>query len=196
MKTLISCVCSLSLLFALSANNANSQEKSPKEEHQFVVMPRDLGLPLILVQPESPLEFLETQLLVNVSSGHWIPSFRIRNCGTKPIRAFTIAFAGSGERGWKADAPQQDLMPGKAMALAEDSKDEIVPLTEALRDRLNLRGPMQGIVVLLVVDVEYEDGSHFQESGYEALGDYLHTVRGLLMDPRFKRPASYSPRKP
>lgn len=189
MKTTLTYFCWLCLLFAIAGGSANGQESDSKEGRQFVVMPRDIGLPLVVVQPESPLEFVDTQLLLSVSSRLWVPSFRLRNCGTKPIPAFTVAAAGTGEWGWKADGPAKYLMPGQLMTLNGDGRDdEIVPLTEALRNKLGLRGPMKGIIALLVVSVEYGDGSHFQENGYEELTVYLDTVRGILSDPHFKRP--------
>jgi len=186
----------LCVVFGITRNNASGQEAPGKAKHQFVVMPRDVGLPVVVVQPESPLEFVETHLLVNVDTGLWIPSFRLRNRGTKPIRAFTIGFAGSDERGWKADNANQYFMPGHILTLNDDESDEIVPLTESLRGRLRLSGPMKGIMVLLVVSVQYADGSGFQESGYEALGEYLFSVSGVLNDPRVKQTGSSSPRPP
>jgi hypothetical protein len=193
MKTTLTYFCWLCLVLGVAGNAVSGQEASSKET-QFVVMPRDIGQVLVVAEPESPLEFVETKLLLNLSSRLWAPSFRLRNCGTKPIRAFTVAAAGAGERSWKADSPAKYLIPGQIMALNGDGRDdEIVPLTEELRNRLGLRGPMKGITALLVVSAEYADGSHFQEGGYEELTDYLDTVRGILSDPRFKRREESSP---
>lgn len=193
MKNTLTYLCWLCLVFGAVGNIAKGQGTDSSEGRQFVVMPRDIGLPLVVVQPESPLEFVDTQLLFSVSSRLWVPSFRLRDCGTRPLRAFTVASAGGGERGWKADSPAKYLMPGQIMALNGDGKDdEIVPLTEELRNRLGLRGPMKGIIALVVVSAEYADGSHFQEGGYEELTEYLDTVRGILSDPHFKRPPSES----
>jgi hypothetical protein len=86
-------------------------------------------------------------------------------------------------------------MPGHIMTLNDDESDEIVPLTESLREKLRLSGPMKGIMVLLVVSVQYADGSGFQESGYEALAEYLFSVSGVLNDPRAKQTGSSSPRQ-
>src|SRR5436309_2211918 len=170
---------------------ANAQNIDLTEIHQFVVMPRDLTVPLLVAQPDAPLEFTDTTLLVNVRTGHWIPSFRIRNRGTKPIAAFTVASAGADEWEWKADASTDDLMPGRVMSLGEDSSDEIIPLTERLRDKLKLRGPAKGIIALLVVRVQYADGSEFRETGYEALGKFFHTMRAVLNDPRLNQTPSH-----
>jgi len=186
MKSLIN-VLSIVLVVCAAANHASGQDRAinPNELHQFVVMPRDLGLPLLVAQPEAPLEFVETRLLVNVGSGNWVPSFRIRNRGTKPIVAFTVASAYGDEWGWKAQGSDNYLMPGRITSLEEDSRDEIVPLTETLQDRLKLRGSMKGIIALLVVRVQYVDGSEFRESGYDALGKFFYTMHGALSDRHF-----------
>lgn len=186
MKTTLTYFCWLCLVLGVAAGIAEGQESGSKQSQEFVVMPRDVGLPLIVVQPGSPLEFVEVQLLLNVGNRHWTPSFRFRNCGTKPLRAFTVAAAGTGEWGWKAEDANQYLMPGQTLTLNENSRDQIVTLTDELRDKLGLRGPMQGIMALVVIDAEYADGSRFQESGYEPFSDYLETVRSVLRYPQRK----------
>lgn len=184
MKTILTYFCWFCLVLGVVGGIADGQQTGSKQSHDFVVMPRDVGLPVVVVQPGSPLEFVETQLLLNVGSRLWTPSFRLRNCGTKPIREFTVAAAGTGEWGWKAEDANQYLMPGQTLTLNEDTRDQIVTLTDRLRDKLELRGPMKGIVALVVIEAEYADGSRFQESGYESLSDYLETVRGVLRYPQ------------
>jgi hypothetical protein len=189
-------VCVLLLLFTVNAGlkTAFGQNSDSKERHQYVVAPRDLALSVIVAQPGSPLNFVETQTLMNVGTRVWTPSFRLRNHGTKPIRALTVAAAGSDEWTWTATNSSDYFMPGQIKAIEENNRDEIVPLTDALRDKLKLNGPMRGIMVLLVVSVEYVDGSVFKETGYESLGDYLHIVRGTLSAAPGK-PKSNSQRK-
>ena len=72
-------------------------------------------------------------------------------------------------------------MPGQiAPPLAPDNKVEIAPLTKALREKLKLQGPMKGIVALIVVRVEYDDGSLFEENGYESQKEYFDKLYGLM----------------
>jgi hypothetical protein len=47
-------------------------------------------------------------------------------------------------------------MPGETV---NGANDEIVPLTDELRDKLQLRGPMKAVVVLIVESVKFADGS-------------------------------------
>lgn len=171
------------LLFAFGAESKTAcgqQNSEPTAQHQWVVAPRDLALPLIVAQPDSPLDFVETQALINVGTGRWLPGFRLRNHGTKPIRSFTVASAGTNEWSWTATISSDYFLPGQIKAIEGDNRDEIVPLTDGLRERLKLNGPMKGIMVLLVVSVEYADGSSFQEKGYEALDYYLNIVRSTV----------------
>lgn len=189
-------ICLFLLLFVFGAGfiTVCGQDSESKAQHQWVVAPRELALPVIVAQPESPLDFVDTQALINVGSRRWLPGFRLRNHGTKPIRSFTVASAGSNEWTWTATNSGDYFLPGQIKAIEGNSRNEIVPLTDALRDELKLSGPMKGIMVLLVVSVQYVDGSVFKETGYESLEYYLDVVRGAVSDLRFK-PKSNSPAK-
>jgi hypothetical protein len=180
------------LVFVFSAGfkTACGQETQSKAQHQYVVAPRDLAISVVAAQPESPLDFVDTQALISVGSRLWLPGFRLHNHGTKPIRSFTVASAGSNEWTWTATNSSDYFLPGQIKAIEENNRDEIVPLTDALRDELKLSGPMKGIMVLLVVSVEYVDGSVFKETGYESLEYYLGVVRGAVSDPRCKPKSS------
>lgn len=172
-----------SLLCACVMNTGYSQESNSQERHRFVVIPSDQGLALIVPQPECPLKFEDTKLLANMK-GVWIPEFKLRNQGTKPIRGFTVAAPGNGEWGWQAPDSLHYVMPGEIASLGEDSNDEIVPLTETLREKLNLRGPMKGFLALMVVQVEFADGSTFRERGFDALKEYFEKL--YLENPKEK----------
>lgn len=151
-----------------------AQDRKSSDREQFVVVPSDQGLALIVPQPDSPLKFEDPKLVTKIGAP-WMKSFKLRNTGTKPIRAFTVAAAASGEWGWQAPDPSQNLMPGELAPLG-DNNYEIVPITEELRDKLKLRGPMKGIVALIVVRVEYADGSVFHEPAYNSLKEYFERI--------------------
>ncbi|HWN11001.1 MAG TPA: hypothetical protein VNO50_17315 [Pyrinomonadaceae bacterium] len=164
-----------SLLCGFMVSAGYLQESNAQDRHRFVVVPSDQGLALIAPQPDSPLRFEDVKLVANVATGLWSPSFRLRNRGTKPIRAFTVAAAGSGEWGLEPDSGPH-VMPGQIAPLYEDSRDKIVPLTEELRDKLKLRGSMKNVLVLVVVRVEYADGTRFQEPAFEGLKYYFEKI--------------------
>ena len=51
------------------------------------------------------------------------------------------------------------------------------PLNDALRDKLDLRGPMKGFVIYFVESVEFADGSSYKdETTYKALRLYLEDL--------------------
>lgn len=179
----------LCVLAICLANSTQGQSVEAQRKRQYVIAPSEIAMAAAAVQPASPVEFVDTQLLIDINTGHWTPSFKLRNRGTKAIRAFTVGF-GSEQRGWKVDNPKDFLMPGRVTSLRDDEEAEIVPLTQAIREKSKLTGPMQGIYMLIVVDVEYADGSRFEEAGYEPVQDYLSTVNSLYHD--FLRKSSTS----
>jgi hypothetical protein len=165
------------LLYVSALGVVTAQQDNPKR--RFVVLPPEQGMLVVASQPNSPLEFIDPKLLVDVKgpSGLWVKSFGMRNRGTKPIRSYTVAAADQGEWRWEAPDVSHYIMPGQtAPPLIEDGKNEIVPLTDQLRESLKLHGPMKGIVALIVVQVEYADGSAFQERAYGALNEYFERV--------------------
>jgi hypothetical protein len=171
------------LLCAGSAIVVSGQRLESLDEHRFVVLPPDQGLIMVVSQPDCPLRFEDVKLFVNMR-GAWIKSFKLRNQGTKPIRNYTIAAIGSDE--WSSGEITNSanyIMPGQiAPPLAPEDKAEaeIVPLTKALREKLKLQGPMKGIVALIVVRVEYDDGSVFEEKGYESQKEYFDKLYGVM----------------
>lgn len=172
----------LCLLCACIVITASGQQRESQDDHQFVIMPRDQGLLLIASQPDCPLKFEDAILLINMG-GLWVNSFELRNQGTKPIRAYTVATIGTSEWGWEASDPAHYIMPGQTAPpfVAQDSRDKIVPLTKGLREKLKLQGPMKGIQALIVVRVEYADGTVFEEKRYDSQQEYFQKLYGATL---------------
>jgi len=58
---------------------------------------------------------------------------------------------------------------------------EVVPLTKELRQKLELQGPMRATVVLMVIRVEFTDGTVFDdEAVYNALCAFLEDLQFKL----------------
>jgi len=146
------------------------------------MLPAEQALLAVAYQPDSPLEFENPKLLQQIG-GHWGQSFNVRNRGTKPIRAFDIGTSAGSGWGWKANDPSAFIVPGQRPGREEADDDEIIPLTEQLRDQLKLRGPMKGVVILMVVRVEYADGSVYDAGqAFEAMQEFfLRVDAGLYM---------------
>jgi hypothetical protein len=176
MRHFISTLCFLCIWVV---STISGQPGAAQEKRRYVVLPSDQGLLAIANQPDCPLEFEGPKLLQRIGGG-WGQSFNIRNRGAKPIRAFTVGTSHGSEWGWKAADPAYLIMPGqkpKEPKWSGDSGDEIVPLTEELRDKLKLRGSMKGVVILMVVRVEYADDTVYDaEQAYKAMYEYFHRV--------------------
>jgi Carboxypeptidase regulatory-like domain len=169
----------LCILCLCGIGAVRAQQTNTPAKHRFVVLPPDQGRLLLLPQPACPLELIDPKLLVYVDEhpGLWAESFELRNRGTKPIRAYSVAVLALKEWAWEATDSGNYIMPGKtAPPLVKGGEDEIIPLTDELREKLELRGPMKGIVALIVKRVEYADGSVFQESAYDAFEEYFEKL--------------------
>lgn len=156
---------------------ASGQGTKESVIQRVVLVPPDIVLPVIAYQADSPLQIEDIKLFQFVSGEGSSQSYKVRNKGTKPIRSYTIGAWNSVGTGWEIERPVKDnLLPGQVATLV-GNEVEIVELTEALRNQLNLRGVMQASVVFMVVRVEYTDGSVYNSAPlYKALKTHLDRV--------------------
>jgi len=164
----------LGCAFVLTAGSVAGQDSGGAGRAKGVLIPPEIALPVVVSQPDCPLK-LEDVVLVKIFDVGMEERFRVRNTGAKPIRSYTIGVWNSVQTGWFAGGPimlgNRLLFPGETYTQFEGSnKTEIVPLTDGLRDKLKLRGPMQAIVVLMITRVEFADGTVYNaEPTFEAL---------------------------
>lgn len=157
-------------------STASSQETGKQQKWKYVVAPPEQFLVTVAYQPKCPLQFEEVKYLAGLDGGG-SPAFIVRNKGDKPIRAFTVGSSGW-TLGWSEKFTKKLLLPGER-AFGDDDV-EIVPLTGELRDKLKLNGPMRAVIVLMVIRVEYADGSVYSaESTYKALRAYSEDLSEL-----------------
>lgn len=166
------------LAFAYLLNIGAAVQGQP-DKPRCVVTPADQALVAVAFQPDSPLIFEDVKALSCIGR-HGTERFRLRNRGTKPIRGYAVAgwsSAGTGFKSeWGASAPGELILPGQ-LAPSKAQEAEILPLTKDLREKLKLSGPLQGVMILIVVSVEYADGTRYRdESASKALEDYFEKV--------------------
>jgi hypothetical protein len=71
--------------------------------------------------------------------------------------------------------------PGELVLLRGEDWTQIVPLTSELREKLKLQGPMQGLVILMVIRVEFTDGTVYDdEKVYKAMVSYMDDLQNKL----------------
>jgi len=158
----------------------NGQQGDSQKE-RYVVLPADQGLLAIAYQPDCPLQFENAKLLRKVN-GPWAQTFSLTNRGTKAIRAFSIGTSTGSEWTWEAIDPDHYIVPQQTVPDRERLKVETLPLTDELRDSLNIRGRMKGVVVLMVARVKYADGTTYDaQSAFTAMQEYFEEVY-LRMD--------------
>jgi len=175
-------IAAISCLILLCGSEAlgQSQQGERVEKNRYVVVPREIVLTAVASQPDSPLQFENVKFLARINGGGGGVCFQLRNRGSKPIRSisFAVLSAPGGPRysdGWSGKLTGEVVMPGQIVPLSSgDKQDEVVPLTEQLRDKLKIRGPMKAVTVLMVTDVEFTDGTTYNdEPTQKALETYL-----------------------
>ena len=163
----------------LCVGTLTGQVSSSEDKEKFVMVPREVGLVVIAYQPDCPLQFEKVKLLAGVKGGG-ITSEELRNSGTKPIKAFTLGDSTGSTWGWNSryDGP---VGPGELVPHNGEGSAQVVPLTDELREKLKLKGPMQGLMVLMVRRVEFTDGTVYDdEATYKAMVAYMDDLQSKL----------------
>lgn len=170
---LLACVCAG---YAFAASRGGAQEKQ-----RHVVLPREVALPSAASQPDCPMQFEKIQFLWSLDGRERV-SLTLRNRGTKPVSGVTFGYAASHGGGWVLSWPTrmtgEVVLPGQAVPLSEnESRIEVIPMTDELRDKLKLRGPMQAVAVFMVIRVKFADGTVYDDEPlFKSLQTYFDEV--------------------
>lgn len=155
-----------------------AQQLNQQQKERFVVVPPQQVLMTAASQPECGIQFDEVRFITSIDGEGSSPSFVVRNNGSKPIREFTIG-GPDWTMTWSEKFTKRLLLPGQR-AFDDDSGLEIVPLTEKLKDKLKLTGPMTSILVVMVIKVKYADGTTYDAKPiHEALKKYAESLVNL-----------------
>jgi len=166
-----------SIVVAILSLTSMAQAPGRDARKTAVVVPADVGLAVVVSQPESPLKIEEAEILRYFSGGYG-PSYRLRNSGRKTIVAYTIAKWNSNNSGsvidWHTTDHEPPLLPGKSEK--ESSNVRIVQLRDDLRTEFDLRPPLRAITFFLIVKVSFSDGTKFDASAtFAALRTHLES---------------------
>ena len=158
-------------------------------QRKYVVVPSKVMLLLTPSQPDCPLKFDDARLLISANKdGAWGASYKLRNAGSKPIQSVSVVMWTSDGSGGTLTNPRGNdktpIMPGETVS---GGTEEVIPLTDELRAKLQLEEPMKAIVVLLVEKIKFADGSGYNNEGVsQALLSYFNDLenRGNRDNPR------------
>lgn len=177
-------VTSLCLTCIFAAGTTHAQERKGRGKDQYVPVPREVVLPVVVAQPDCPLQLEKAERLARVGGGSG-NNYRLRNKGTKPIRSFTVSYTfgegTGGSRTWALKS-QEIIAPGQLVPSSlQESDGEIIPLTDELRAKLGLQGALKTIVFYMVERVEFADGSVYSDEATAAtLRSYLESTADLV----------------
>ena len=172
------------LLAISSCARIHAQPQYQREENRYVVEPPDVVFLLIASQPGSPIGFKDMKLLARIDNRRTAVSGKIYNAGTKPIRYVSLMLVGysgavstlRGSGPMSGAVRTELLMPGEE--IQDEDPAEIVPLTEELKEKLNLRGGRaKAFFVLMVNSVTFGDGTKYtDEKTITSVRTYLETL--------------------
>ena len=139
------------------------------KNHRFVVEPSESALLVVASQPDCPLTIMNAKRFLNINQVSDVRyEYQVHNRGAKAVADFTLvawnSFGNGGTLIPKWKFTKELLAPSQTIGSeAMGREDEVVPLTDELRDQLKLRGPMKAIIVLMVEKVVFSDGSVYND---------------------------------
>jgi hypothetical protein len=166
-------------VLCLSATASAQISKTP--ETSYVIVPAQSIFLAIAAQPDCPLRIEDAQLLMPVGKGRAQYRYKLSNKGDKPINYFTVVFwSAEGTGGTLGGPPPWDgrvtdrlLYPGESVRVGQYDLP-IVPLDSMLQERLKLSGKMQTVVILLVDQITFADGSKYDaQAASKSLIDFF-----------------------
>jgi hypothetical protein len=171
----------LLIIMTVSGVAAQTTDSTPVK---VITVPRTVILPVVVNQPGCPmrLEHFSFVGLMEGSSGSPIYSFKYT--GIKPLKSYSIAWltiSGAGSvSSYRAKNAAEEIQPNESINnyYSDPGRVENVPLTDELRKKLKIDGPMQGLVILMIVRLDYADGTNYSdEATYRAFEEYLGKLK-------------------
>src|SRR2546423_14771774 len=152
----------LVLFYAIiSLHSVISGQQPSSDSIKVVVVPREVGLITVANQPDCPLQFENISWLAGIEGGG-APNYDLRNRGLKAIRAFKVGDSTGSTWSWDVARYHGPVTPGATVPTTPRSV-QIVPLTNELRGKLKLEGTMHYLLVLMVIRVEFTDGTAYDD---------------------------------
>ena len=169
-------VCELCLLVAtVPAQGAKTND------NRYVIAPSEHLFLAVASQPDCPLRIEEAQLLIPVGEGRPEYRYKLSNKGGKPINYFTVvawsAEGGGGTLGgpppWDGRVTDRLLNAGESVRVGRDDV-VVVSLNPSVREKLHLGGNLQTLVVLLVDQITFSDGTKYDfQAASKSLIEYF-----------------------
>src|SRR6266496_3420121 len=169
------------LLAVLVGATSGGGQETLQRKIPVVEIPREVALLAVAYQPNCPLQFENAKFLRGVNGGG-LTSYDLRNRGTKPIRSVAAGDSTGSRWTWGVSGKHGPVTPGQLIPpWSDEDWTETVPLTDELRQKLKLQPPMTGVLILMVIRVEFTDGTFYDdEPEYLAVQSYFEALQDKL----------------
>ncbi len=160
----------------------NGQQPLNGKWRLAAVPPESVGV-AVVSQPDCPVQIENAKLFYDVEGEQPIWSYDLYNRGTKPlnlrsvnVEILTTHGMWATLNGW-ASKTGTVIMPNEKLSPENNYIIEEVPFTEEMREKLKLKGEMQGIVFFKVGGMWFTDDTKYNaKSLSQVLDKYLKDV--------------------
>lgn len=148
--------------------NWGGQIQESPQKGQFVRIPRNMVTPVIVYQPDCPLQFEKVGVFEEISGGA-IFNYTLKNHGNKPIKEFSlqvITSIGTGE-GWGYEflTPDRWIMPGETFPRIDKiPESKIIVPEKKMPDEIKSEKDIRLVVSFMVIHVKFADGTGYDDT--------------------------------
>lgn len=142
-----------------------SQAKIRPAKPMYSPIPTEDLFVVVLSQPDSPLRVENARLLLNLQSNRVEYFWDVRNISKKSVSGYQVEEWWINGTGGTMTTILKTPLPKGRVAPETVSTKQIIPLTNELREKLKEEAGMSRLVIFVVKDVEFTDGSRFDGSG-------------------------------
>lgn len=171
----------LAFIFLLSSSLVVlGQKNSPEAKNaQYARVPSEEVLVTIASQPNCPVKIEEAEFFLKGEGHGYLIKYKARNVSAKQVNFFSVvawnATGSGGTVGNPLFTSNLILSPGETVDSKKEGKDyEVIPITDALQEKLQPRSEMKTFYILLVDKVVFSDGTTYDGKKLsESLNSFL-----------------------
>ncbi len=143
-----------------------AQQPELKDENYnsvYMPVPKQIVLPLVVSQPESPLTIEDVSIYIKNGSVEYFLS--VKNRGGKAIKGFGYGIIGKQSGSLYSFTAKPLINPNQTISNVLDKNVMVIPLTPEIKKAFKIydNGRLQEVLFFIITEIEFTDGSTFND---------------------------------
>lgn len=129
----------------------------------YMYVPKEIVLPLVVSQPESPLTIKEISIYIRDNKVEYFLS--VKNNGEKAIKGFGYGIIGKQSGSLYSFTAKPQINPNQTVNNTLDKEAKVIALTPETKQIFKIydNGRLQETLFFMITEIEFADGSNFND---------------------------------